>query len=306
MATKCTIPIIDFLDLPNQMSNLIAASEEWGCFRLINCHNILPVTLMSDMKVLVRSLLDLPVEIKHRNLGVIVDSGYMAPSSKNPLYESLGLYNTVCCADVDKFCSQLDASPHQRETIMKYVEAVHELSMRIGKTLAESLGVKSANMGIEKWPCQFRINKYHFTPESVGSPGVQIHTDSGFLTILQDDEGVGGLEVMNKSGEFIPVEPWPDTLLVNLGDTAKVWSNGRFCNVKHRVQCKEAKIRVSIASFLLFPSETVLEPPLELVDDDHPRRYVPFMYQDYRKLRLSTKLEAGEALALLHTPISHK
>ncbi|KAJ0770814.1 putative flavanone 3-dioxygenase [Helianthus annuus] len=195
---------------------------------------------------------------------------------------------------------------YNRETIMKYVEAVHELSMRIGKTLAESLGVKSANMGIEKWPCQFRINKYHFTPESVGSPGVQIHTDSGFLTILQDDEGVGGLEVMNKSGEFIPVEPWPDTLLVNLGDTAKVWSNGRFCNVKHRVQCKEAKIRVSIASFLLFPSETVLEPPLELVDDDHPRRYVPFMYQDYRKLRLSTKLEAGEALALLHTPISHK
>ncbi|KAM0047654.1 putative oxoglutarate/iron-dependent dioxygenase, isopenicillin N synthase [Helianthus debilis subsp. tardiflorus] len=52
-------------------------------------------------------------------------------------------------------------------------------------------------------------------------------TDSGFLTILQYDEGVGGLEVM-------------DTLLVNLGDMATVWSNGRLCNVKHRVQCKEA------------------------------------------------------------------
>ncbi|MFS7955191.1 putative oxoglutarate/iron-dependent dioxygenase, isopenicillin N synthase [Helianthus anomalus] len=145
---------------------------------------------------------------------------------------------------------------------MKYAEAVNELSMRIGKTLAESLGVTSENMGIEKWPCQFRINKYHFTPESVGSPGVQIHTDSGFLTILQDDEGVGGLEVMNKSGEFISVEPWPDTLLVNLGDSVTrqqfvfkqpVWSNGRFCNVKHRVQCKEAKRRVWIASFLFVP-----------------------------------------------------
>jgi isopenicillin N synthase-like dioxygenase len=72
------------------------------------------------------------------------------------------------------------------------------------------------------WPCQFRINKYNFTPETVGSSGVQIHTDSGFLTILQDDENVGGLEVMDESGAFVSVHPCPGTLLVNLGDVAKV------------------------------------------------------------------------------------
>ncbi|KAM0067890.1 putative gibberellin 3-beta-dioxygenase [Helianthus debilis subsp. tardiflorus] len=305
MATKCTIPIIDFLDFPNQTSNLIAASVEWGCFRLINFHNILPATLMSDMKAVVRSLLDLPLEIKQRNIDVIAGSGYMAPTSINPLYEALGVYDMASSADVDNFCSLLDASPHQRETIMRYAEAVHKLFMRTGKKLAESLGVKSESTGIENWPCLFRINKYNFTPESVGSPGVQIHTDSGFLTILQYDEGVGGLEVMDTSGQFIPVEPWPDTLLVNLGDMATVWSNGRLRNVKHRVQCKEAKIRVSIASFLLGPRETV-EPRPELVDDDHPCWYVPTTYEDYRKMRLSTELQAGEALALLHTPTVDK
>ncbi|KAJ0683380.1 hypothetical protein HanPI659440_Chr16g0657681 [Helianthus annuus] len=56
------------------------------------------------------------------------------------------------------------------------------------------------------------------------------------------------------------------------------------------MQCTEAKIRVSIASFLLGPRETV-EPRLELVDDDHPRWYVPTTYEDYRKLRLSTELQ---------------
>ncbi|XP_059294640.1 flavanone 3-dioxygenase 2-like [Lycium ferocissimum] len=80
------------------------------------------------------------------------------------------------------------------------------------------LGVSQGN----EWPCQFRINKYHFTPEAVGSSGVQIHTDSGFLTILQDDENVGGLEVMKKSGEFVAVDPWPNTLLVNLGDIGAI------------------------------------------------------------------------------------
>ncbi|KAI3704463.1 hypothetical protein L1987_74683 [Smallanthus sonchifolius] len=303
MAAQCSIPVIDLLDFPNQSSKLIAASEDWGCFRLINYHDVLPATLMSDMKAVVRSLFDLPVEIKRRNLDVITGSGYMAPTAKNPLYEALGLYDMASRVDVDKFCSQLDVSPHQRETIMKYAEAVHELFVRIGKKLAESLGAKSENIGFENWPCQFRINKYHFTPESVGTSGVQIHTDSGFLTILQDDESVGGLEVMNKSSEFVPVDPWPDTLLVNLGDMATVWSNGRLCNVKHRVQCKEATIRVSIASFLLGPRETV-EPLAELVDDEHPRMYVPTTYEDYRKIRLSTKLQAGEALALLHTPRS--
>ena len=72
------------------------------------------------------------------------------------------------------------------------------------------------------WACQFRINKYNFSPETVGSSGVQIHTDSGFLTVLQDDENVGGLEVMDKSGAFVAVHPCAGTLLVNLGDVAKV------------------------------------------------------------------------------------
>lgn len=203
--------------------------------------------------------------------------------------------------------------------------------MDIMRKMGEGLGLE--NVSFEDWPCQFRINKYHFTPEAVGSSGVQIHTDSGFLTILQDDENVGGLEVMKKSGEFVAVDPWPNTLLVNLGDIGtvsmlllylvhfqdltcssylmllcilafcyvKVWSNGRFYNVKHRVICKEAKIRWSIASFLLGPREIAVEPPPELVDAEHPRVYVPFTFQDYRKLRLSTKLQAGEALDLMRT-----
>ena len=93
--------------------------------------------------------------------------------------------------------------------------------MDIGRKLAKSMGLEGDLF--KGWPCQFRINKYHFSPETVGLSGVQIHTDSGFLTILQDDENVGGLEVMNKSaGEFQAVDSWPSALLLNLGDVATV------------------------------------------------------------------------------------
>ncbi|WOG87734.1 hypothetical protein DCAR_0206965 [Daucus carota subsp. sativus] len=292
---SCNIPVIDLQDFPAQRSKLVQVCEEWGCFRLVNYQHILSDTLMSEMKSVVKSLFDLPLEIKRRNSDAIAGSGYWAPSEKNPLYEAFGLY-VSSQQDVDAFCSQLNASSDQRETLTKYAKAVHELFVEISGKLADGLGISS--FAIDGWPFQFRINKYRFAQETVGSSGVQIHTDSGFLTILQDDESVGGLEVMDKSGAFVPVDPWPSTLLVNLGDVATAWSNGRLRTVKHRVQCKEANLRYSIAAFLLGPKEAV-EAPAELVDAAHPRLYAPFTFEDYRKLRLSTKLQAGEALDLL-------
>ncbi|KAK0604030.1 hypothetical protein LWI29_011337 [Acer saccharum] len=258
---------------------------------------------MSEMKKVVRCLLDLPLEIKQRNTDVIAGSGFMAPSQVNPLYEALGLYDMASSQAVHNFSSQLDASPHQREIIEIYARAIHELSMDIAQKLAQSMGLMDNEF--EGWPCQFRINKYNFTPETVGSSGVQLHTDSGFLTILQEDENVGGLEVMDKSGAFVSVDPLPGTLLVNLGDFATLWSNGRLYNVKHRVQCKEAAIRVSIATFLLGPKEAAVEAPDEFVNSEHPRLYIPITYEDYRKLRLSKNCRLVKLLNLcVHIPDS--
>ncbi|XP_074378893.1 2-oxoglutarate-dependent dioxygenase DAO-like isoform X2 [Apium graveolens] len=257
MAIKCSIPVIDLEDFPAQSSKLVQAGEEWGCFRLVNHHNILSVTLMSDMKSVVQSLQDFPPEIKCRNTGIIHGSW---------------------------------------ETINKYTKAVHELLVEISGKLADALGI--SGFTIEGWPCLFRINQFNFAKETIGSSGFKIHTDSGFLAIVQDDEGVSGLEVMDKSGAFIPIDPWPGALVVNLGDVAKAWSNGRLRTVKHRVQCKEGSSRYSIAAFL-GPSNQIVEAPPELVDDAHPRLYAPFTFEDYRNLRFSTKLNDGEALNLL-------
>ena len=109
-----TIPVIDLNQFTDsgEYKKLREASEEWGCFRLVN-HKI-PLTLMSEMKTVVRSLLDLPMETKKKNTDVIAGSGYMAPSSVNPLYEALGLYDMGSSQAVHTFCSQLDASSYQR------------------------------------------------------------------------------------------------------------------------------------------------------------------------------------------------
>lgn len=89
--------------------------------------------------------------------------------------------------------------------------------------LAESMGAERDS--IIGWKGHLRFNKYHFTEKSVGSVGLSTHTDAVFLTILQDDDSVGGLEVMLKStSSFLPIDPLPGSLFVNLGDMATVKS----------------------------------------------------------------------------------
>lgn len=107
-----------------------------------------------------------------------------------------------------------------RGVILRYAKAVNEVMMDIARKIGQGLGVKG--FSVEDWCCQFRINKYRFTPHTVNSPGVQLHTDSSFLTLLHDDKDIGGLEVMSRSGDFLAVDPCPGTLVVNLGDIAPV------------------------------------------------------------------------------------
>ncbi|KAM0937183.1 putative oxoglutarate/iron-dependent dioxygenase, isopenicillin N synthase [Dioscorea sansibarensis] len=115
----------------------------------------------------------------------------------------------------------------------------------------------------------------------------------------EEDDSVGGLEIMDQTGTFVPVHPVTDSFLINLGDIGKVWSNGRLQNLKHRVQCKEAVERISIALFLLGPKNAPVKPPQELVDSHHPRLYKSITVENYRQLRLSTGSRAGESLSHL-------
>ncbi|KAL8237357.1 hypothetical protein R6Q59_018438 [Mikania micrantha] len=52
MASERNISVFDLQNFPNQSSKLIAAIEQWACFRLLNYHQVLPSTLMSEMKAI--------------------------------------------------------------------------------------------------------------------------------------------------------------------------------------------------------------------------------------------------------------
>jgi 2-oxoglutarate-dependent dioxygenase len=117
--TSETIPVIDLEKISEQFEckKLRDACEKWGCFRIIN-HSI-PLTRMAEMRMVVDALHDLPMDIKKNNKDVISGRGYFPPSALNPLLESFGLYDMGASQATHDFCSQLNATPHQRYATLK-------------------------------------------------------------------------------------------------------------------------------------------------------------------------------------------
>ncbi|MFT7608748.1 MAG: isopenicillin N synthase-like dioxygenase [Candidatus Aldehydirespiratoraceae bacterium] len=83
------------------------------------------------------------------------------------------------------------------------------------------------------------------------------HADYGTLTILRTD-GVSGLEIQSAGGDWLSVEPRPDTFVVNLGDSIAQWTNDRWRSTVHRV-VNHGEPRQSFAFFHMANWDATIE-----------------------------------------------
>jgi isopenicillin N synthase-like dioxygenase len=89
--------------------------------------------------------------------------------------------------------------------------------------------------------------------------GAAEHSDFGVLTILKQD-GLGGLQVRNRSDEWIEAMPIENTFVCNIGDLLERWTNGRLVSTPHRVLNRSGKSRFSIPIFCDPSSDAVVDP----------------------------------------------
>ena len=80
-------------------------------------------------------------------------------------------------------------------------------------------------------------------PAADGAIGAGAHTDYGNLTLLATD-GVGGLEVRTRAGEWIAAPHVPGAFVCNIGDLLMRWSNDRYASTPHRVVNREGRERL--------------------------------------------------------------
>ena len=118
------------------------------------------------------------------------------------------------------------ACPGFKPAVLHFLEEMEQLSRRLMELLAISLELPrdyfEPTFGDEP-NVQMKIARYPPAPQNqegaseVGSFGVGAHTDSGYLSILLQDD-VGGLQVQNGDGEWIDAPPVPGCMIVNLGE----------------------------------------------------------------------------------------
>lgn len=115
------------------------------------------------------------------------------------------------------------------------------------------------------------------------------HSDWGTLTVLYQD-GTGGLQVLDKDGEWVDVPVIAGSFVVNLGDLMAIWTNDKWVSTKHRVlapplPAREAE-RLSIAFFHQPNWSSLIECLPSCASTDSPPRHRPVTSGAYLRSKM--------------------
>ncbi|KAG5554421.1 hypothetical protein RHGRI_012075 [Rhododendron griersonianum] len=179
-----SVPIIDFEGIdggPAQRGEIIKkvrdACEKWGFFQMVN-HGI-PARVMDDMIEGVRRFHEQDAEAKKR---------FYSRDVKRP------------------------------DILIEYSEQVMRLGIALFEVLSEALGLNPNHL--KDMDCaegSFMMGHYYpACPEPDLTLGTSKHTDSGFFTVLLQDQ-MGGLQILHED-QWVDVRPSPGALVVNIAD----------------------------------------------------------------------------------------
>jgi isopenicillin N synthase-like dioxygenase len=103
------------------------------------------------------------------------------------------------------------------------------------------------------------------------------HADSGILTLLLQDN-TGGLQALSAEGNWLDIEPIPNTLVMNLGALLETLTDGAVKATQHRV-ISPTQERYSIPFFFEPSPDAIMTPVLGDGDNDGEKN--PLSYEEY-------------------------
>lgn len=183
----------------------------------------------------------------------------------------------------------------------EYRSELKKLAIKLMEVMDENLGLpkgyikKAFNGGEEVEESAFfgtKVSHYPPCPHPELVNGLRAHTDAGGVILLFQDDKVGGLQIL-KDGEWIDVQPLPNSIVINTGDQIEVLSNGQYKSVWHRVVATPDGNRRSIASFYNPSLKATIAPAPELVERANQElrqiTYPKFVFGDYMSVYAEQK-----------------
>ena len=139
-----------------------------------------------------------------------------------------------------------------RETLEKYTSQMTRLGEKLIRLALMSVGIEDLGILNSFETPTIWLRLLHYPPIPKTSPkdlyGSAPHTDFGCLTILTQD-GIGGLQVQTKNGDWIDIPKVEGSFVVNVGDMLHRLTNGLLQSTPHRVINKSGQERFSCPFF---------------------------------------------------------
>lgn len=173
--------------------------------------------------------------------------------------------------------------PGWREVMLRYYDVCLDLGRLIHRGFCLDLGLPE-DFFEDKLDAPLAVLRLLHYPASRGRTaprqfGAGEHTDYGNMTLLATD-GVAGLQLRRRDGEWVDAPHVPGAYICNIGDCLMRWTNDTYVSTPHRVQPPEHE-RYSIP-FFLDPNP---EAEVMTLDGFGASKYPPIRVADYLKQR---------------------
>ncbi|MER8968457.1 isopenicillin N synthase family oxygenase [Mesorhizobium sp. M0808] len=288
------IPVVDIAPLLDGSNKHGVAKEiRWALsntgFMYVKNHGI-PQDFVDSVFDVSRRFFDLPMSQKmslHISNSEVALRGYIEPFGENT--DPGKTKDLKECFDIGPERSTLEGPffganqwpsslPEFRELTYGYHQKMVGLAKTLLKGIALSLDLPESYFeNLMRDPISIQ-RLLHYPPQSgyVSEDiiGIGAHTDYGNLTILAQDD-VGGLQVMNRDGDWVEGIPIHGTFVINIGDLIQRLTNDLYLANMHRVVNISGRERYSIPFFIDADFNAIIEPLASSVTDSNPIHYRP-------------------------------
>ena len=185
-----------------------------------------------------------------------------------------------------------------REAVGWLFGALDAMGSKVLEAIADFLGLERGFFAPTVNAGNSILRLLHYPPVPQDGPHIRAgaHEDINVITLLLGAEEAG-LEVLDRDGRWLAINPPPGALVVNVGDMLQRLTNHRLPSTTHRVVNptpeRRGFSRYSTPFFLHFNPDYEIRTLPSCVSPDHPDRYPQpitaneFLLQRLREIKLA-------------------
>lgn len=305
-----SIPSVDLSDFLSRdvnkkkafVQSLGKAYEEIG-FVAVKNHGIAD-GLIADLYKYVQQFFSLPLEQKQKYeiKGLAGQRGYTsfgkehAKGSEAPDLKEFFQYGQIARDNFNEEIYPDNVSVKEIDNFDTTLATAYRAFEKSGTSLLQAI---SLYLGLEEhYFDEFVHNgnsilrSIHYPPittEPVSAIRAEQHEDINLITLLVG-ASAGGLEILSKQDQWVPVTSLPEQIVVNVGDMLQRLTNNKLCSTTHRVVNPARQFwhtsRFSIPFFLHPKTSMSLHCLDNCIDRSHPKLYEDISAGEYLDERL--------------------